>query len=126
MKVGKHGKIVPRQAPTSVRLMKRRYTVEETSDSVSIEEELQTYFRHMQEEALKPIKKRAKKKRVKKKVVITDSDNCIQCGVCVDVCKFDVLSLESGELEIIEVLCKGCGKCVKECTSQVLSLEEKK
>jgi heterodisulfide reductase subunit A len=40
---------------------------------------------------------------------------CSGCGMCVDVCPYDALSLEDFKAQVNEVLCEGCGTCVATC-----------
>lgn len=40
---------------------------------------------------------------------------CTGCGMCVDVCPYDSLSLKDKKAEVNEVLCEGCGTCVATC-----------
>lgn len=40
---------------------------------------------------------------------------CTGCGMCVDVCPYDALSLEDYKAQVNEVLCEGCGTCVATC-----------
>ena len=50
-----------------------------------------------------------------------DEDLCIACGVCVDYCQFDALSLED-VVQVNSVRCVGCGVCVPTCSEEALSL----
>ena len=40
---------------------------------------------------------------------------CTGCGMCVEVCPYDALSLKDKKAEVNEVLCEGCGTCVATC-----------
>ena len=40
---------------------------------------------------------------------------CTGCGMCVDVCPYDAISLKENKAEINEVLCEGCGTCSATC-----------
>lgn len=40
---------------------------------------------------------------------------CTGCGMCVEVCPYDALSLKEGKVEVNEVLCEGCGTCSATC-----------
>jgi ferredoxin len=50
-----------------------------------------------------------------------DSEKCILCGLCVDTCQFDALSINK-HLVCDTSLCMGCGVCVSHCTQEALSL----
>jgi ferredoxin len=49
-------------------------------------------------------------------------EECIVCGVCVDACQFDALSINDHLMCDIE-LCMGCGVCVENCAQGALFLE---
>lgn len=40
---------------------------------------------------------------------------CTGCGMCVDVCPYEALSLKDGKAQVNEVLCEGCGTCSATC-----------
>ncbi|MBD3415412.1 MAG: FAD-dependent oxidoreductase [Candidatus Aminicenantes bacterium] len=40
---------------------------------------------------------------------------CTGCGMCIDVCPYEALSLEQGKAEVNRVLCEGCGTCSATC-----------
>ena len=48
-----------------------------------------------------------------------DKEKCVGCGLCVQACYFNAISLneELGVSEVNPVLCKGCGKCAVICPS---------
>ncbi|MCD8317208.1 MAG: 4Fe-4S dicluster domain-containing protein [Eggerthellaceae bacterium] len=56
------------------------------------------------------------------------TDQCLaylssgSCGVCVDVCPYDALSLSSEHKPVVdESKCNGCGACVKRCPANVMT-----
>jgi heterodisulfide reductase subunit A len=40
---------------------------------------------------------------------------CTGCGMCVDVCPYEAISLQNKKAEVNEVLCEGCGTCQATC-----------
>ncbi|MFZ5647335.1 MAG: FAD-dependent oxidoreductase [Bacillota bacterium] len=46
-------------------------------------------------------------------------DNCVGCGICVNVCSYNARYLDefSGVAMVADVLCQGCGACVAACPS---------
>ncbi len=50
------------------------------------------------------------------------SDNCTECGECVDACGFNAISMEDGPAVINDDLCMGCGVCESKCTGDAISL----
>ncbi len=54
-----------------------------------------------------------------------DEDECTSCGVCVDVCPTEALSLtEDDVLEIDTANCIGCGLCASTCPVEAIILKE--
>jgi Fe-S-cluster-containing hydrogenase component 2 len=43
-----------------------------------------------------------------------DKEKCVGCGVCVDVCPTEAISIEEGKA-IINNQCMDCGRCVRAC-----------
>jgi ferredoxin len=50
-----------------------------------------------------------------------DEDTCIACGVCVDACPVDAITLED-KAKIDADTCTECGACVDECPVDAISL----
>lgn len=51
-------------------------------------------------------------------------DVCSGCGLCLRVCPFGALSLDSENIVVVSEACNGCGACVPECPVGALSLPE--
>jgi Fe-S-cluster-containing hydrogenase component 2 len=51
-----------------------------------------------------------------------NQDLCTQCGICVDICPFNALALNSGMIAAIWEKCMGCGVCVGQCPQGALAL----
>jgi heterodisulfide reductase subunit A len=48
---------------------------------------------------------------------------CTGCGMCVQVCPYEALSLKDGKVEINEVLCEGCGTCSATCLRAAIQVK---
>lgn len=48
---------------------------------------------------------------------------CTGCGMCVDVCPYEALSLKDGKVEVNEVLCEGCGTCSATCLRAAIQVK---
>jgi NAD-dependent dihydropyrimidine dehydrogenase PreA subunit len=54
-----------------------------------------------------------------------DSDACIMCALCEDVCPMDAIKADSGDFALVDKdSCIGCGLCAHECPSDAISLVE--
>ncbi|MEA2084933.1 MAG: P-loop NTPase [Thermodesulfobacteriota bacterium] len=50
-------------------------------------------------------------------LAVINPDKCTQCGICIDLCRFDAIK-ENFEVDAIE--CEGCGVCVDLCPEQAI------
>jgi heterodisulfide reductase subunit A len=48
---------------------------------------------------------------------------CTGCGMCIEVCPYDSLSLKDGKAEVNEVLCEGCGTCSATCLRAAIQVK---
>ncbi len=48
---------------------------------------------------------------------------CTGCGMCVQVCPYDAISLKDGKVEVNEVLCEGCGTCSATCLRSAIQVK---
>ena len=48
---------------------------------------------------------------------------CTGCGMCVDVCPYEAVSLKDGKAEVNEVLCEGCGTCQATCLRAAIEVK---
>ena len=56
---------------------------------------------------------------------IIDRDACTGCGICVERCPVDAISLDSDGLAVrVEAYCIGCGICARFCPAGAISLQE--
>ncbi len=56
---------------------------------------------------------------------VLDQDSCTACGVCVDRCQMDAITLGDEVAELNRDRCIGCGLCISTCPEDALRLEEK-
>lgn len=47
---------------------------------------------------------------------------CTGCGMCVQVCAYDAVSLKDGKAEVNKVLCEGCGSCSATCLRSAIQV----
>ncbi|MCI5863935.1 MAG: 4Fe-4S binding protein [Cloacibacillus porcorum] len=57
-------------------------------------------------------------------VVEMDRERCVNCGLCVKRCHFDVFTKEAGKILLDADKCWGCGLCVSTCPKTALSLRK--
>ena len=55
-------------------------------------------------------------------IAVTQPDECIGCGECVERCVFDARRVEAGRLEFSPSACLGCGLCVTVCPTKAISM----
>ena len=51
-----------------------------------------------------------------------DEDKCVGCGLCVDVCPVEAITLENDKAKVDEEKCTECGQCVEECPNEAISI----
>jgi MinD superfamily P-loop ATPase len=52
-----------------------------------------------------------------------EPDSCNNCGVCVQVCRFDAIQAWDGQCSVDIVACDGCAACVYQCPTQAIHME---
>ena len=55
--------------------------------------------------------------------VIRESD-CIGCGICQDVCRFDAITNDVDTFAVDPIACEGCGVCVHFCPQKAIDFPE--
>jgi len=71
--------------------------------------------------APKPRSKNEFRSGVKAKIV---NDLCSACGLCVELCQFDAITMGAQTAVIDSLGCEGCGVCAHFCPEQAIELEE--
>jgi ferredoxin len=56
-------------------------------------------------------------------VAVADSERCVGCGACAQICPFDAIEVVAGRAVIDRERCMGCGVCVAKCPQDALGLE---
>lgn len=54
---------------------------------------------------------------------VIDPDMCIQCGRCLEVCRFDAVTQGVESYTIDPIACEGCGYCARICPVQAIRTE---
>jgi MinD superfamily P-loop ATPase len=49
---------------------------------------------------------------------------CLQTGGCLEVCRFDAIHREDGELQVDPIACEGCAACAFSCPTGAITMEE--
>jgi MinD superfamily P-loop ATPase len=52
---------------------------------------------------------------------VIDQDKCTDCGVCLDLCRWDAIS---NDFEVNPIACEGCGVCVHFCPEKAIDFPE--
>lgn len=55
-----------------------------------------------------------------------NQDECIQCGKCFEVCRFDAIIVEDDIYTVDPISCEGCGYCAHTCPSEAITNETPK
>ncbi len=57
--------------------------------------------------------------------VIVDSEKCVGCGECVDICPVEVYELKDGKSDPVKYEeCVGCESCVEVCSTDAIEVKE--
>jgi pyruvate ferredoxin oxidoreductase delta subunit len=62
--------------------------------------------------------------RLSPRHAVVDSNMCVACGTCADVCPTGAMEIVSGVFaKPTEEKCVGCGICAKECPASAIRVE---
>lgn len=53
-------------------------------------------------------------------VAYIDPDNCINCGLCQDVCRFNAIAVHNNQYTVAPLDCEGCGYCARVCPTETI------
>ena len=53
-------------------------------------------------------------------LAVIEQENCIQCGKCKDVCRFDAIDVINDEYIVNPLSCEGCGYCSRVCPTDTI------
>ena len=61
-----------------------------------------------------------------KKLAAVDKKICVACGVCMNACRKEVISIYKGCYAMVnEAKCVGCGLCAKACPAGCITVQER-
>ncbi len=53
---------------------------------------------------------------------VINRELCTNCGICMQYCRFDAISLHNNEVSISEIACDGCMLCMRVCPTKSISM----
>lgn len=58
-------------------------------------------------------------------LAIIKQEDCIQCGKCAEVCRFDAITFTNNTYIVDELSCEGCGYCARVCpTDTIMNIQQ--
>lgn len=54
---------------------------------------------------------------------VIDSNKCINCGACSDICSFDAIRFQENTHVVKDVFCEGCAVCTLVCKSDAIQIK---
>jgi 2-oxoacid:acceptor oxidoreductase delta subunit (pyruvate/2-ketoisovalerate family) len=64
-------------------------------------------------------------RRSLKMTAVLDQERCMNCGLCIDLCPDQAISMSSNYTVVIDSnKCTGCGSCIEDCPNEAISLSE--
>jgi MinD superfamily P-loop ATPase len=59
-------------------------------------------------------------------LAVIKQEDCIQCGKCADICRFDAIPFINNTFVVDEISCEGCGYCARICpTDAIMNIQQK-
>lgn len=55
---------------------------------------------------------------------LLNQEKCINCGICVDYCRFDAIVENELGVSIVDTLCEGCLLCARICPHSAITIKE--
>ncbi|MFO8035627.1 MAG: ATP-binding protein [Anaerolineales bacterium] len=55
-------------------------------------------------------------------IALIDQEDCISCGDCVEVCRFDAIDEVEGSFHVDPIACDGCAACVYQCPTEAITM----
>lgn len=53
-------------------------------------------------------------------VAVIDQSNCIKCGKCLEVCRFEAICITNRQYVVDALSCEGCGYCTRVCPTETI------
>ncbi|MHA1786279.1 MAG: 4Fe-4S binding protein [Candidatus Helarchaeota archaeon] len=53
---------------------------------------------------------------------ISDPAKCTLCGLCVEICPYQAISIKNDKIVVDDILCRGCGACSAICKNNAMTL----
>ena len=57
-------------------------------------------------------------------LAVIDPDECADCGICAEVCRFEAALPAEGSYRVDPLACEGCASCYYQCPEEAIRMEE--
>ncbi|WP_421909890.1 ATP-binding protein [Methanolacinia petrolearia] len=58
-------------------------------------------------------------------ISVIDTEKCVQCGACLENCRFGAVEIKEDQYSVRQLLCEGCGVCDYVCPSGAISMKKR-